>query len=332
MDILLGNAHNALENDHVYTPEPKSAFSYYQQVLAIDPDNSTAVLGLSEIADKILMDARTMLGNNRFSQAEKLLAQAESTELNNPDLADFKQELSAAKLKKLLARADEAYIRHQYTTPSSNNALALYNQVLLLAPGNSQAIARKQKMADFYAGKAGAQIRSGNLSSAQKNINTLSSHFPDHTGTAKLKTSLDRKRQQHASQKADPVQGIRHLIPVGINQKQDEAQVVQDIVGQFILHFNNLDIRNMKKVSQMNAQQERLYSSLFELYKSMSLELVPRSFSVNKKQGVASVKFLITDLISKDGNRVQTTANWAKFDLDISRKRGYWLKAIINND
>ncbi len=330
LEDLLNSALSAQENNHLYTPEPKSAYSYYKQVVAIDPGNITAEHGLSEIADVILLDAREYLGDKKYAKAEELVAMAEPFDPDSSVLADIKQQLSTrGELAKLITLADKAYSQRRYTSPSSNNALKIYNQVLSIDPKNSHAKVRIREMADFYAEKAKAQIRSGKLANAQNSINLLSTHFPKHTGISKLKTSLAQKQQQKAIAKTDTLQGIKHLIPANINQQQDETQVVQDIVGRFILFFNNQDIKGLKSISQLSAQQESLYSSLFNLYKSLKLKVIPGSFSINKKQGMAIVRFQISDLIGKDGSRVQTSANWSMLALNINNKKGYWLKAVV---
>ncbi len=331
LEILLGKAQNALNEGQIYSPEANSAYSYFKQALTIDPENINATLGLSEVADTILLDARKALGNNKYTEAKKLADLVESISPNKPALADIKQLMAtSSRLQDFIARADKAYSNQQYTSPASNNALDLYNQVLSISPGNAHAISRIGKMADFYAGKARSQIRSGRLSTAQNNINTLRQHFPDYAGTARLQADLNKKQDQIDAAKADPLKGIRHLIPTGINQKQGDDLVVQDIVGQFIQNFKTRNIKNLKRVAQLNAQQEGLYTSLFKLYQSMNLKMIPSTFTVNKSKGVASVKFQITDLIDKNGNNVQTSANWTQVNLSIRKKSGVWLKAEIN--
>lgn len=330
LKTLLGKASSAKNNGLIYTPEKNSALDFYQQVLRINPGNTNALLGLSEVSDRILSDARVALKDNNLVQAKRLVDLAESINLEKPAIQNLKKQLAASTaLSELIARADKAFERKQYTKPAGGSALELYDQVLALSPGNAHALSRKQEMANFYADKAGDQIRAGRLNNAQTNINTLDTYFPDFSGTDRLTREVSEKRKLLARKKVDPLKAIRPLIPPGINQKQNDDLVVQDIVEVFMRHFENRDLNNLKKVTSLNKQQESLYASLFKLYKSISLQLVPQSFTVNKNKGLASVKFVMSDLVNIKGHTVQTSAGWTKLNLSISKKSGYWLKAQI---
>ena len=105
--------------------------------------------------------------------------------------------------------------------------------------------------------------------------------------------------------------------------------MVQDIVGLFINAFKNRDMKGLLNVSRLTSQQQALYTSIFKLYQSLNIKVVPNSFTLTKKDGLASVRFEITDLINSKGHPVVTSANWTNIELKISNENGNWLKAEI---
>ena len=54
------------------------------------------------------------------------------------------------------------------------------------------------------------------------------------------------------------------------------------------------------------------------------------SYTINKKEGQATVKFEITELIDKNGNSVVSSAGWTEIGLAIRKENDAWLKAEIN--
>ena len=114
-----------------------------------------------------------------------------------------------------------------------------------------------------------------------------------------------------------------------MNQKQDDYQVVQDIVGRYINAFNNRDIKGLLEVSQLTRPQQDHYSKLFDVYQSLSIKVVPNSFTLRKYEGIASAKFAITKLIDMNGNTAVTSASWTRMGIKIAKKNGSWQKAEI---
>jgi hypothetical protein len=116
---------------------------------------------------------------------------------------------------------------------------------------------------------------------------------------------------------------------VGVNQNQDDYQVVQDIVGLFINAFKHQDINGLLKVSQMTSQQQDLYAKIFNLYQSPNVTVAPNSFTLSKIDGGARAKFEIVDLVDAIGNMVVTSANWTRIEIKITKQSGDWLKVAI---
>jgi hypothetical protein len=161
-------------------------------------------------------------------------------------------------------------------------------------------------------------------------LNTLSDSFPKYSDLSRLQRDVSKLKTSLASKPTKPTISSS-LIPAGVNQKQDDLMVVQDIIGLFLQDFKQKDLDGLKQVAQLNAQQQGLYNSLFQLYKSLNIKLVPGSFTVNKRQGVGSAKFQITDMVDKNGREVVTSANWTKIQLMVKKQNKTWLKAEVSN-
>lgn len=135
--IYLGQANKALQQGQTYEPERESAAFYFQNVLKLDPNNVTASLGLFEIAETIIDDAQAEIKRNDTKRAELLVSLAEAINPDKPAIQTIRKQISKInKLKKVLAKADNAYANNRYTTPKNDNAYELYTQVLTIAPSN----------------------------------------------------------------------------------------------------------------------------------------------------------------------------------------------------
>ena len=230
-----------------------------------------------------------------------------------------------------MTKADRAYARNRYTTPKNDNAYDHYTQLLAIAPSNLHAQGRLNKIADYYVGRTRRLTQSGNIASANVSLEILKTHFPNNPSISSLKVAISKKQNQIAASKKDreTLSISKRLLPEGVNQKQDDYQVVQDIVGLFINAFKNRDMDGLSKVSQLTSQQQGLYASIFKLYQSLNIKVVPNSFTLSKKDGVARVKFEIIDLVDSNGHAVVTSANWIKIEIKITKMDSNWQKAAI---
>lgn len=77
VERLLGLAEQALESNNLLEPAEASAWTLYQQVLEVDPDNESAVEGLEAVGEAVLDRVDEMLAGSDFDNAETLLQQAE---------------------------------------------------------------------------------------------------------------------------------------------------------------------------------------------------------------------------------------------------------------
>ncbi len=323
LGMLLEKGRQAMDISHLYKPIGNSALEIYRAVLTIDPENISARSGLKKIAAQIISDADSAMQKEQYGQAQELVSLVEGIAPEDEDLKKIKNKLlERNKLNRLITRADTAYKEQRYTSPSHGSAVNLYREVLALAPTNQHAKNRLENIAGRYAKTVRRAIKSKNSKLAEYNFDILRRYFPQYGGLSGLNNEI--KKLKLAS-------SIAHLIPAGVNQSQDDAVVVEDIVGLFVRYFKSRNIQQLKQVAQLSKDQESLYTSLFDIYQKLDLKLLPQSFTINRAEGVATASFHISDLVDQKGRIVTTTANWTRLNLNIQKKEGSWLKAEITN-
>lgn len=77
IDQLLTRARQALARDRLTSPFEDNAYTYYQQVLAIEPENVLASQGILQLADRYLAMADKRLSSGNSDAANRLLQRAQ---------------------------------------------------------------------------------------------------------------------------------------------------------------------------------------------------------------------------------------------------------------
>ena len=150
----------------------KAAYLTYQRILAIEPDNQSARIGLRQMAEKYVQIAQTQKGTlssrlffineglTNFPDNPSLLVLKKG--LNDERLTQQRElekkqaqqrELEAKRLEqinKLLKKAALQLSALRLTTPPGNNAYETYRKIFSIAPDNYQARAGLEKIADKY--------------------------------------------------------------------------------------------------------------------------------------------------------------------------------------
>ena len=162
-------------------------------MLKLDPDNVTAQQGLFKIADTLIDGAQAAIKESDTKGAGTLIRIVESIDPDNSAIHTIREQIDAInELKNVLAKADSAYAKNRYTTPKKDNSYQLYKQVLAIAPSNPHAQERLNKIADYYADRTRSYTQSGNIASANINLDTLATYFPNDSSISKLKRAIER--------------------------------------------------------------------------------------------------------------------------------------------
>jgi hypothetical protein len=124
--------------------EGLGAYYQYQKILELEPQHQTALQELDAIEQYYSNLIAANIQNNNWQQAQSNFTKFKIAVDDQTQINHFEQQFSqhAAKLKnvnKLLARADKLFAQNKLTKPKSNNALALYNEVLSIDSHNQAA-------------------------------------------------------------------------------------------------------------------------------------------------------------------------------------------------
>ena len=95
LDELLRAAHTALSDYRLTTPDTDSAYYYYQQVLALDPDNSQATAGFSLIAERYLELATKAFDKGQEKKAQQYVTLGLRIKNDHPELLAFHHRLTS---------------------------------------------------------------------------------------------------------------------------------------------------------------------------------------------------------------------------------------------
>ena len=109
LDTVLAQATDRLDQGKLLSPANDNAGYFYNLVLRSDPDNAAAQQGLTMIASKLVLQARTEIDANRFNSASGLLSDARRLDSSSDELATATQALTDARNRVAEdARRDEA--------------------------------------------------------------------------------------------------------------------------------------------------------------------------------------------------------------------------------
>ena len=142
---LLGQADQALESGNLVTPADASAWSLYQQAVAIDSDNERASSGLSAVREQLLARIDDLIDDNDFEEAETLLSRAEEMQFEEQALAERRQNIAAAREDQKRALVNET--RQAIDQGAFDRAEDLVNQLIGIGAGQAQ-IARLRSSLD----------------------------------------------------------------------------------------------------------------------------------------------------------------------------------------
>jgi len=101
---LLAQANSRVEDGQLTEPANDNARYYYELVLRNDPENVAARQGLTVVASKLVLQARTEIDKGEFDVAENLLADAGRLDPSSEELAASTAALRAARDREAEAR------------------------------------------------------------------------------------------------------------------------------------------------------------------------------------------------------------------------------------
>lgn len=228
---LLEQARNDFKQSRLISPVNNNAYSRYQQVLLLDPENSFARDGIQAIAQQLVQQANSAIQEGNLDKALALLNDAEriapgmkkiastrqilqqkmdehrrlltEQETEKRALLEEQRKLAQAQEREkeiadLLEKAEKDIASLRLTSPAGNNALEKYRQVLSIAPNNDPALQGIQNIVDKYIKLAKQAADSGAYDNALARLNIAEKITPDaeNIGYARDQIELSKKKAE----------------------------------------------------------------------------------------------------------------------------------------
>lgn len=192
---LLGKAREALDNNRLTLPRDESAYSYYQQVLALTPNNNVARDGLRHIGDKYAELAERALAGKDFNRAGAQINKGLSVTPGSGRLLSLQERVVLEKrklIKQLMQKARGAMAKNNLTTPAGTSAFRYYSDILTLDGRNTGALRGIRAIGDRYAALADDAYMNMNLKNARSYVSKGLKVVPDHKLLLELQKDLTR--------------------------------------------------------------------------------------------------------------------------------------------
>ncbi|MBD8527124.1 serine/threonine-protein kinase [Pseudomarimonas arenosa] len=177
--------------------EPGAA-ELYEQVLAMDPENQRALQGRQRLGTQWMARARNAIAAQQFAEAEQALNQAKryvpaaQTDALQAQLQTIS--VSEQEIGQLLAAADAA-LRSGRIDQGADSALALYAQVLKLAPENALAKAGQGDALIQLFERAATLSEQGELEAAERVLDRIAEVEPANLKLPDARARIAEQRQ-----------------------------------------------------------------------------------------------------------------------------------------
>lgn len=185
----------------IVTPAGDNALYYYQEALAASPGDTVAQQGLTQVIEYLLNEAESSIYHSDYDQARENAAKVLAIDPRNGHAQDVNQR--AARLKRvetLLNRAVELYAQGRLTSPDSENAGALYLEVLELDPSNDSARQGLESVVQRVVANAESAMFAGNMDRARTYLAQAKELDPDAPGIETLEQTAENLREQRQDQ------------------------------------------------------------------------------------------------------------------------------------
>lgn len=147
VDQLLEAAYAARSSGHL-DGDAAAALPLFQRVLALQPNHIAALEGREDILADLLQQARQAVDDADFAGATSVVARVQAVDAGHVDLPQTLAELGLG-IERRLAEADDDLARGDLT-----DALAAYDQVATVHPGNTEAARGRIRVADAHASRS----------------------------------------------------------------------------------------------------------------------------------------------------------------------------------
>ncbi len=200
MSELLAKAQGHMQEARLIESKGDNAFDTYNAVLLLDRKNLEAQEGLSRIRQQLTEDAEAAQRTGDLQRSLALIDQGLRVDPEGREFHTLKdavaegQRALSEKHRRLVAqwltRAQGQLQSGRLTTPPGDNAFETYRMLLAVVPGQAEALAGLEQIAERSVQLAEAARRTGNVEASLALIDHGLRAVPGHARLAELRTAL----------------------------------------------------------------------------------------------------------------------------------------------
>lgn len=167
--MLLEKAEKVLAMEEFGKERFVEASTYYQQVLKIEPGNSTAFNGMRRVYEYYVEMVKNDLRDNDFKKADEVVRSAQLAFPGSERIAALAKDVQREKdlaISDLSQQAERAFANNDLTTPVNKSAYYYYERLLDIDDDNVTAIDGLHRITDRYVAMAEASFKELSLSQA----------------------------------------------------------------------------------------------------------------------------------------------------------------------
>jgi len=177
------------ESKFAATEGDEHAWAVYQQILAIDPSNTTAKLGSNEIIATLQGRVEESIAQRAYDDSEKWLAQLDLIQPNALYQQQQRQQITAQiqadldekerqqaereRLTRLSTALDQAHAVFNAANPEPRAAYDLYSLALDIDPNNPTALSGIRQIKRYYAKKVNTSVANKDFDAAKQALQRL---------------------------------------------------------------------------------------------------------------------------------------------------------------
>ena len=201
---LRDEAAQALSAGKLTAPDGSGARELYEAALALDPDRIDARDGLNRVGQAALAQARTAMARRQYQQAHRALALASELSIPRGQIDALREQLrrheaASTGIDDLLQQAAAARAEGRLDG-SDFAALPLYQRVLELQPGRTEALEGREDTLSDLLQQARKQFASGDLAAASAKVKRVQAADPAHVELPDALAELNRAAELRRSQ------------------------------------------------------------------------------------------------------------------------------------
>ncbi|MGI9302757.1 MAG: tetratricopeptide repeat protein, partial [Gammaproteobacteria bacterium] len=199
VSVLLADATNKVVAGQLTEPRYGSALAAYQRVLEIDAHNVDAKRGVQSLVAHHLGLARQFLARNQTSKAKEHLETVHRIEPRNSIASRLRLQLDRREQRltvtALLADANAKWSTGERTEQAADSALALYQKILTIEPGNFSAQSGIQNIINHHASLLNQALMENRTAAAKKHLRIIEDIKPQYTHASKLHAQIAAREQ-----------------------------------------------------------------------------------------------------------------------------------------